>query len=125
MLVSGGRLQYAITVLAVNVFVGARHVAASKPHADLPGFNDYRRVADHLRIPRLIAGKQGGRFFPMHAVARASQAEAAVFVAVAAGVKHPVVSIGCPNRGLAETVLVKRSEITEFEHRIGAQLAPG
>src|SRR5690242_17845620 len=125
MLVSGGRLQYAIAALAVNVFVGARHVATAKPDADLASFDDYRGVANHLGIPRLIAGEYRRRFFPMHAVARASQTQAAVFAAAAAGVQHPVISVRCPDSRLAEAVLVKGSEITEFEHRIRAQLAPG
>src|SRR5579884_1798499 len=61
----------------------------------------------------------------MHAIRRAGEAEAADFVAGAAGVEHPVGAVGGPHGGFAEAVFIECAVGAELEDRIGAQLCPG
>ena len=61
---------------------------------------------------------------PVDAVGGARQAQAAVLGGVAAGVEHPIETVRIPYGRLAQTVLVERAGVAQFQDRVGAELLP-
>ena len=72
----------------------------------------------HAWSPAMITRK----LLPAHAVARTRQAQPPHFIAIAPGVQHPVISARGPNRRFAQSLLVERAVIAQFQDRIRAQL---
>ena len=60
----------------------------------------------------------------MDAVGGARQAQAAVLAGVAAGVEHPIETVRIPYGRLAQTVLVERAGVAQFQDRVAAELLP-
>src|SRR5579871_1597963 len=103
------RRQSSDADLPVDALVRPRYVAAAKPYSHDPVLNQDRRIADHLRIPRLVAGNHGRRLLPVHAVARPRQAHPPHLTSIATRVEHPIIAARCPDRGLAQAVLIERA----------------
>ncbi len=97
------------TDLTVDVLIRTRDVAAAEPDCYAVALDDHGGIADHFRIPRLVARDNRRKLFPAHAIARPRQAQPPHFAAIAAGVEHPVISVRSPHRRLAQSVLVERA----------------
>jgi hypothetical protein len=82
----------------VQILIGRGDVAAAEPDADDAAGHLHRGVADHLRIPRLVAAEDGAELAPVDAVGGARQAQAAV--------------------------LGGRARVAQFQNRVGAELLP-
>src|SRR5678810_831098 len=114
------RAQYPDADLAVQVLIGARHVAAAKPHPEgAVGHLFHARVTHDLSVPLLHSGDDKVRnACPVNAVGRLCQPEAALLTLISAGVEHPPLAAGGPHSGLAQAVFVESSRGAGFENRI-------
>src|ERR1035437_3684636 len=97
--------------LPMQILIGRGDVAAAEPDADDAGRHLDRGVADHLRIPRLVAAEDAAELPPVDAIGGARQAQAAVLGGVAAGVEHPIETVRIPYGRLAQTRLIGRARV--------------
>src|SRR5271166_1231343 len=108
----------------MKILIRTSDVAAAEPNAHSSRFHNHRGVADHLGVPRLVAGDDQRLLLPADSVAGAGKQETAHLGAIASCIQHPVRAKVGPDGGLAQAASVSRSVFAEFEDRVVAQLRP-
>src|SRR5207245_3167159 len=64
------------------------------------------------------------QLLPGYAIRRSGEAQATIFFPIAAGIKHPILAVRLPDRGLAQAIFIKRAIRAELHDRVGAELLP-